>query len=128
MKIKVGGVYKSNVSHSNPHDTTRYTEVWTILFQLEAGNFVGRCVRSPSEIFYREFDEQGYNGVTCNGTKRRLLPNRVKKESWGWKLRGTIRDMSRCVYLCSDEATADSIVGGNPRLEKAESIWYEDEE
>lgn len=124
MKIKVGGVYKSNVSHSNPHDTTRHTEVWTILFQLEAGKFVGRCVRSPSEIFYREFDEQGYNGATCNGTKRRLLPNRVKRESWGWKCRGK----GGCIYLCSDEAEADGIVGDNDGLEKVESIWYEDEE
>ena len=124
MKIKVGGVYKSNVSHSNPHDTTLHTEVWTILFQLEAGKFVGRCVRSPSEIFYREFDEQGYNGVTCNGTKRRLLPNRVKRVAWGWKLRGMVSS----IYLCSDEATADRIVDDQPGLEKVESIWYEDAE
>ena len=123
MKIKVGGVYKSNVSHGNPNDTTRHTEVWTILFQLEAGKFVGRCVRSPSEIFYREFDEQGYNGATCNGTKRRLLPNRVKKESWGYKDKKG--DM---VSLIPDEREVDQIVKRNPSLEKVDSVWYEDEE
>ena len=126
MKIKVGSSYQSNINGSFLTEGVPLPEVWEIVVQLEPDLFIGRCVKPDKEILYREFHADGTNGYTRDAkVHRHLLPNKVKKESWGWKLRGT---SSPCVYLCSDEATADSIVGGNPRLEKAESIWYEDEE
>lgn len=125
MKIKVGSSYQSNINGSFLTEGVPLPEVWEIVVQLEPDLFIGRCVKPDKEILYREFHADGTNGYTRDAkVHRHLLPNKVKKGSWGWKPKRTLS----CVYFCSDEATADRIVAGDPSLEKVESIWYEDEE
>lgn len=54
-----------------------------------------------------------------------LLPNRVKKEGWGYKFSD-----SNNIYLVSTEEAADKVVAfpdGDKRT-KVKVIWYEDEE
>lgn len=126
MKIKVGSSYQSNINNSSfLTGGVPLPEVWEIVAQLEPDLFIGRCVKPDKEILYREFHADGTNGYTRDAkVHRHLLPNRVKKERWGYMFPARsytiVTQGSRKVAEEAASAYADAVL--------VKSIWYEDEE
>ena len=125
MKIKVGSSYQSNINNSSfLTGGVPLPEVWEIVVQLEPDLFIGHCVKPDGEIIYREFRADGTNGYPRDAKVHRyLLPNRVKKEQWGFRAKG-----SSIVFMHPSKESAEDAVSKCAGAVLVKSLWYEDEE
>lgn len=111
MKIVIGNTYTSNVGDVSvpiKGGGGFIYEKWTIHSQLPDGNYLAFCIKVDGTKMWREFKDDGADGLTQSGSLRKLLPNTRTVVKWG--------------FIFASKGTQSSAHVGNMLVESKEQV------